>query len=554
MPDLTDFNDQCAIDGPAFVAELVNNAKPAPPNAQAPWPWDDGTFPNDDQPDYSQPPGATNADLSQTEPGTRAWPDPVIPGVLKTPEIPCDTLPGIWGEMAQAVSDNTQTPPVMSVLSVLGVLATVLQGRYVVDLKTHREILAFWGVTVSASGTRKSAVTGEFLAPLLYWEKLLRDRMRRDIIRNEAVRSTALKHIESLKQSAAKATNEERKGIQDSIEAEERAMPDVLRAPLLFTEDTTPETMQRLVAENAGRMAAISDEPGLFRILGGLYSKGGASLDIFLKGHVGSALKVEREARSVFVQQPCISLCLMIQPDIVADLAGSNQFRASGLMARFCYGVPVSNVGKRNVRNRCFINPHTREAYTQAVLDLLADYPPEVGSDTKPKSLFLDELAEELFLDFSQEIEDKQGDGNLYSPIQDWTSKLPGLTARVAGLLTLAEHGLHATTISHKTMSQAVRLARLLIPHTQAAFGLLGADVIEADALVLMRWIRFGKREEFTQREAHNALQYRFKNVCKLKKALDSLTIGNCIRFETRKPATGRPQTVIRVNPGLLYS
>jgi putative DNA primase/helicase len=51
---------------------------------------------------------------------------------------------------------------------------------------------------------------------------------------------------------------------------------------MLFVEDVTPETMQRLLAEQGGRMGVLSDEPGLFRILGGLYGGGGgANLDIF---------------------------------------------------------------------------------------------------------------------------------------------------------------------------------------------------------------------------------------------------------------------------------
>ncbi len=514
----TDFNDLAYFESLAAVAEVVDSAVPP--------------------------------DQIEAEP--QAWSEPSIPGVLKTPEVPCSILPGIWGEMAQAVSDNTQTPPVMSVMATLGVLATVLQGRYEVDLKSHREVLAFWGLTVSASGTRKSAVMGEFQSALLYWEKLMRDRMRRDIIRNEAVRATTLKRIEGLKQAATKAKAEELKTIRSEIEAEELAMPDVIRAPALFTEDTTPETMQRLVAEHLGRMAAISDEPGLFRILGGLYSKGGASLDIFLKGHVGSNFKAERESRSVFVPRPCISLSLMIQPDIVADLAGSNQFRASGLMARFFYAVPVSNVGKRDVRKRSYIPMPIRDGYKAAVLALLEGYPPEPGSDNKAKVLYLDEAAEMAFLDFSQEVEDQQGEGGAFDAIRDWTSKLPGTTARVATLLEFAEHGLNAANVSLKSMQQAINLSRLLLPHTRAAFGLLGADAVEADVIAVLKWIRCNDLEEFTQREAQKAMEYRFKTTDKLKKALDALKGRDCIRIESKKHAIGRPSIVIKVNPAVL--
>ncbi|MEI7590186.1 MAG: DUF3987 domain-containing protein, partial [Deltaproteobacteria bacterium] len=302
-PKVTDFNDLSYFEGLAAVAHAIGCAEPA-------------------------------VELhEQNEPPTeQEWHEPSIPGVLLVPEIPCSILPGVWGEMAQAVSDCTQTPSAMSVLTQLGVLGTLLQGRYEIDAGTHREVLAFWGLTVSASGTRKSSVMGYFQEPLLRWEKLTGDRKRREIIRNDAIRSTTVKRIENLRQQSAKADAVELESLRNQIEDEEANMPDEMHAPSLFSDDVTPETMQRLLFENAGRMGAFSDEPGLFRILGGLYSKGGASLDVFLKGHVGSAMKVARAARSIFVKRPCISMALMIQPDMVAELAGSNQFRSSGLM------------------------------------------------------------------------------------------------------------------------------------------------------------------------------------------------------------------------------
>ena len=84
-------------------------------------------------------------------------------------------------------------------------------------------------------------------------------------------------------------------------------MPEEIRPPLLFTEDVTPETLQRLLVENGGRMSILSDEPGIFRILGGLYGGGGgASLEVFLKSYAGSALKVARASRTVVCGQPLL--------------------------------------------------------------------------------------------------------------------------------------------------------------------------------------------------------------------------------------------------------
>lgn len=545
----SDFNDMAALAGLEGVAAAVAAAAPvdAPDWRDGPRAWPEMSA--DDIAFYQDAPGPTPTPDATSE---APWPEPTLPGVMVCPDVPCTVLPGVWGEFAQAVSANTQTPPAMSVLAALGVLATLLQGRYEINLGSHREILAFWGVTVSPSGTRKSSVMSAFQDPLLYWEKLVRDRMRRDVARNEAVRSTIAKRIEGLKQASAKAKDEELKAIRDQIETEELSIPDEIRVPILFTEDSTPETMQRLIAENAGRMAVLSDEPGLFRILGGLYSKGGASLEVFLKGHVGSALKVERAARSIFVAKPCISMSLMIQPDLVADLAGNKQFRASGLMARFFYAVPQSNIGKRNVRQRNLMPEYLVQAYESAVMGLLAGYPPDPGSDTKPVVLRLDDQAEDVWLDFSQEIEDGLTDGGAFTDIGDWMKKLAGAVARIAALFELAANGLAVTAVSLESMHQAIKLARLLIPHTRAAFGLLGADAAEDDAVAVLKWIQTNQVEEFTQRDLQRKLDYRFKTVAQVQKAVESLKLKGCVRTETRRKPTGRPSTVIRVNPAVL--
>jgi putative DNA primase/helicase len=452
------------------------------------------------------------------------------------------------------VAKSTQTPPVIGVLCALGVMGTLLQRRYEVDAGTHTEPLSVWTVSVSPSGTRKTAVAGAFQRPLLDWEKRRADAMRREIARNNAVRETTLKRIESLKQRAGKAEPDELEALRAEIEEETVRMPDELRAPMLFVEDVTPETLQKLLSEQSGRMGVLSDEPGLFRILGGLYSGGGgASLEVFLKGHAGSALKVHRAARSVFVDRPAVSMSLMVQPDLMSELAGSNQFRASGLMARFLWAVPATNVGRRNVFERYRIPDEVRDAYNAAVLAMLDGYPAEPGEGDKPVTLRLDDCAEELWLDFAQEIERQQGEGGPLDAIRDWTSKLPGAVARVAALLELASGGLGRDTVGLESMHQAITLARLLIPHTQAAFGLLGADALEADAIAVLKWIRGNGLEEFTQREAQKGMESRFRSVDKLKRAIDKLRDLDCVRVSKRRNGGSiRPSVVIQVNPACL--
>lgn len=501
----------------------------------------------------------------EADQGGEAWPAPSLPGVMATPDIPANVLPGAWGAMAEHVSRSTQTPPAMAVLCALGVLGTLLQRRYVVDLGTHTEPLALWTVSVSPSGTRKTGVASAFHGPLETWEKRQADRMRGPIARNSAIRETAAKRVEHLKGQAAKANDSDLEALRRDIERELVSMPEELRPPVLFLEDVTPETLQKMLADHGGRMGVLSDEPGLFRILSGLYSGGsGASLEVFLKGHAGSSLKVHRSTRSVFVDRPAVSMSLMVQPDMMKDLAGSNQFRASGLMARFLYAVPVTNVGKRNVYDRHKVPPEVKAAYEAAVLAMLESHQPDPADDakpgqgdTKPVVLTLSDAAEELWLMFSQQVEDQQGEGMALDAIRDWTSKLPGAVARVAAALQLAASGLDVREIGWKAMGEAIKLAWLLVPHTQAAFGLLGADKTDADAVALLKWVRATVEasgvHEFSQRDAQRAMQSRFSSAEKLQKALAKLAEWDCVRLVKRRAeGAKKPATVVQVNPGLM--
>ena len=99
-------------------------------------------------------------------------------------------------------------------------------------------------------------------------------------------------------------------------------------------------------------------------------------------------------------------------------------------------------------------------------------------------------VVSEYWLNFAEEIERAQGESGKLESISDWTSKLPDAVARIAGLIELAETGRNAEYVSEDAVMRGVALARVLIPHAQEAFGLLGADVAESDATAILRWIR----------------------------------------------------------------
>lgn len=530
MNDLTDFNDLGNAEGLEAVADIVNQAIPATMD----------TEPDQEPP---QPPPAP------------AWPEPMIPGTIKTPDIPLNILPGPWGAMARAVSEATQTPAALAVMCCLGVLATLVQRRFEVAPKGDQYIepLSLWCASVSPSGTRKTAVMGAFHAPILKWEKAQADRFRVLIARANAARSTAKKRIEAMNQQAAKCKEPaELKELRDRIEQEELDMPDEVKAPRLFTTSATAERAEAMLCEQSERVSVHSDEPGIFRIMGGAYSGGSQNIDVFLSGHAGSTIRVDRASRTAHVDKPAISFNVMIQPGLMAELAGSKGFRDSGLIARFLWVVPVSNVGRRDVRKGGGIPADVSAAYAQAVNGLLYDYLCEPGTVPKAQTLTLTDAAMERWLVFSQYVEDRSDPGGEFSEIHDWASKLAGAAARIAAVLELARDGVGAQEVQFDSMDNAVNLCMALIPHAMAAYGLLGADPVGADAMAILEWSKRFDSDVFTQRDAKQAMRGRFPSDEKFKKASDRLIELDCVRYFNRSEKGRRPSVAFRLNPALL--
>lgn len=482
-----------------------------------------------------------------------SWGDLALPGAISTPAIPADVLPGILGEMATAVARSTQTPEAASVLCVLAVLAAVLQRGFEISPygDEYRETLSLWVLIALKSGARKSAIIDALVAAVRHWEKLERDRLRPEIARINSLRLVARKRIESLTQQAAKAPDaQERERLRQEIADEELAMPDELRAPRLLTGDVTPERLQSLIAEHGERMTVMSDEAGIFQVLAGQYSGGVANIDAFLQGYSGSTIRVDRAGREAHVDRPALSFGLMVQPGVLAEVAGVRRFRDSGLLARFLYALPESLVGSRDVRSRVGISPELRARWEDLLFSLLPRG--ETRAPGMPIVLDLSNDARELWLTFAERIERNQGDGGKFEAIADWTSKLPGAVARIAALLEMAMSRGETRVVGADCMRRAVRLGVLLVPHTEATFRLLGADAVEADATALLRWIQVNRLDRFKRSEAQKAMEGRFRTIKRLEEAAARLAEWNVLSpVRMQRNAGARPTPFYNVNPAL---
>jgi hypothetical protein len=281
--------------------------------------------------------------------------------------------------------------------------------------------------------------------------------------------------------------------------------------PQLIADDVTPEKLVSLLRDQDGRIALMSSEGGVFGIMAGRYGReGGPNLDVYLKGHAGDTLRVDRMNREPdYVQRPALTLALTVQPDVIRSLADQPGFRGRGLLGRFLYSLPESRVGTRKYRG-IPIDPRARAAYDRLILRLL-DLAADVEEDYSiPIRLEDDALA--LWAGYADGVEALQAEGGALSTVRDWASKLSGAVARIAGVLHLCGHAgkdepdepeAWSAAISGDTVLAAWSIGEYLQAHALAAFGLMGADPVLAQARRVLRWIERSGRQRLTLRECH---------------------------------------------------
>jgi putative DNA primase/helicase len=485
------------------------------------------------------------------------WEQPVLFEGVNPPELKADILPSWLGAYASAVSKSTQTPEGLAVMVALSAIATCVQKRFEVCPygDDYLETLSIWTVTVLQSSERKTPVFKAMTAPIHAWE-IEQERMLEQTINEVAeIRRVSEKRLEKLRADAVKnADHAERQRIMQEISEVHSSMPAEIRAPKLWTGDTTAESLQDLLAEHDERMSVLSDEGGIFNVMAGMYNQGIVNIDIFLQAYSGVHTRIKRKARSVSLSRPALTFGITVQPAVIESFAyGSRkQIRGKGGLGRFLFCIPDSMLGKRDVCKRIPVANEIKTNYENGIRRLLA-VPKQVDDSGNeiPKLLSLSDEALSIWQEFSRYIENKLGPQGELSVMSDWGGKLPGNALRIAGLLHLVEHGADTLVIGKGSLLRSLELCDLLIGHAKAAFDMIGSNEAASGARRIYDWIVARSYEPFSKTECHKAFKSVFNNAVELDKALNELKERAIIR-ETEVPTAGKWIKEYVCNPILL--
>lgn len=473
------------------------------------------------------------------------------------PPFPPRALPAPFARQVAAVAHFTQTAPGMAGTTALAVLAACAGGRCELEVRPGwREPLNLFVATIAEPGERKSAVQATMVAPLLAAERALVESSRERILEAQTTRDIAIKAAEKAKAVAGNAEGDDRKvsaanAISAAMQAEAVVVPTV---PRIVADDVTPEAAGSLMADQHGRLAILSAEGGIFDIIAGRYSGSTPNLDVFLKGHAGDVLKVDRKGRAPeYIARPSLTVGVMIQPAVLTAIAKNPSFRGRGLLARFLFSQPPSNVGHRLVDAEA-VPEDVQSTYDETVRSLATT----LAGWEDPAVLKLEDEALTELLAFAKKVEPHLQPAARLGHVRDWGSKLVGATARLAGLLHLAADPVDSwrRNVGVETVRNAVVLADYFTAHALAAFDAMQADPVTFDAEYLLEVIRRAGQAAISKREVFTlASRSRFPKAADLDVVITRLEEHGYLEPVPQEPPKGRgrpPSPRWSVHPSLL--
>lgn len=479
------------------------------------------------------------------------WTEPIPFGRYEVDPFPVDALPPDIADYVKAVAESTQTPVDMAGTAALALIATCVQGKYVIQGKDDwTEPLNIYANVIASPSERKSAVLHAMERPLDNYEVQYNTEHAASVEGNKMQHRILLQRRKIVEDKVTKGTAEE--GELEKV-AQEIADFVELKPLHLYVDDITTEKLVSVMAENRGRAAIISSEGGIFDTLSGRYTKT-VNIDVMLKGYSGDTIRVDRVGReSESVMNPMLTVFLMAQQKVISEVLGNAVFRGRGLTARFLYSMPVSIVGRRNIMSRS-VPDELYMRYEQRMVNMLKD---EVT--LSPHVITLSEEAWSILKEFANEIEPKIM--REYAEISDWVGKLAGNTLRIAGLLCRAGSynmedflsGEEHLVVGGDVMAKAVRLGRYFLSHALAVYDVVPEETMYKNAKRILRMIREKKLEEFDRRTAMRNCRA-FKTVQEIQPVLDFLdSYGYITQQPDRKNIGGRPPLPkYSVNPAVL--
>lgn len=482
------------------------------------------------------------------------WNPPLpLEGAILQP-WPAGVFPAPFDRFVHELSRSTETPIELSSMLTIAAVATASHTKYEVAIKEdYKEPVNIWIAAILPPASRKSKVHGEITSPLKAWEIEQKELMKPQIEEALSRRKTQELRIKELRNQASKASEPSFEELNEKISTLEGQLEDAPNYPQIWASDATTEHLGTIMSSNREAIALLSDEGGIFDILAGLYSDGRANIDLLLQGHSANSVRVDRVSRSsIFLERPVITMGLAIQPEVIKTICNNKKFRGRGLLGRFLYVFPKSNIGSRNFDEPA-MDAEAKILYREAMKAILDRPLSSKLGKSSPQTLILTEGALNKWRDYAWTLERLMSEElGVLSHITDWAGKLAGAIARLAALLHIMRYwsGMPENhPISLDDMNSAVKIGHVLNGHALKVFNAIQESDELPMARMIQSWLIEKRLPTFTLREANRKFR-QFKKGFR-EPILELLSEREIIREVSCHPKQmkGRKSDIYEVNP-----
>lgn len=412
----------------------------------------------------------------------REWEDPVPLGNdVQLPEFPEEILNlqglEVFKGMVDETVKSTQTPKDMAAIVGLAAIGFCCSRRYQVAFKQDWiEPTNLYCVVAMDSASRKSSVTDIMTAPLSAIEQEIRPL---NMTFNQSIDAKKIALEDAIKRLNKQLVDDrDNADLMQKLKGHENELSTLegKKTTQLIFQDATPESLVDVLADNGETICHVDSEGGLFSMMAGQYDDK-INLKVYLASWDGGCIVVNRKNKKcVRLDAPLMSVALTVQPKIVTELTQNKKFRATGLVARFLFSFPPTNVGHRKINDYC-IDPKVASAYEIMMRRLFGIAESEnlfnEDCENEMHTLVLSEAAKAQFKTWVDERIEKRLQQDL-AEIQDWGGKLAGEMLRVAGVLhciRYAEDKPSEHPIDTDIIEAVIILAEYFIAHCRYALG-----------------------------------------------------------------------------------
>ena len=304
--------------------------------------------------------------------------------------------------------------------------------------------------------------------------------------------------------------------------------------PRMFTSDATEERLFQRMHIRGGEYAVLSGEgrPVFDAIMGKYSGKERTGDAIYLAGISGDTITRDRVGNENgpedrMIVNPCLNVCVMVQPDKYLEAARHPSLRASGALARIWPVWLPSLVGTRLEEiNEFGLNEFILQPYEETILGLLNAKALE--KDDKPVChlVKLSPEAKESRRQWHNAVEIQMAEGRDLEDVRDIASKAVSAAVKAAMVLHLLDHPYllaeEESELDLATWERAKLLGEYHLAEAIRVQRMAEGDALEYATMKVARWAmesgtmeiairtlcKFGPRPRMQTKEAESVMEF----------------------------------------------